>query len=269
MKFYLGTHEVSWLGRTDVPLFVSRRRLHKRKSFPRATGSWALDSGGFTELSMYGKWDVPVRQYVTEVRRFQEEIGGMEWAAPQDWMCEPHIIEKTGLSVEEHQWRTVDNLLALRCLAPDLPFVPVLQGWTFREYLNHAQMYLGNGIDLRREPLVGIGSVCRRQQTEGGREVIEHFASQGVRLHAFGLKLNGLREVGYLLASSDSLAWSFGARLDAPHPGCTHKTCQNCIHYALHWRQKVLARLSMQQPSLFVQVPENQKGSLAGSREPS
>lgn len=200
---------------------------------------------------MYGKWDVPVRQYVDEVERFSEQIGNLDWAAPQDWMCEPWIIEKTGLSVDEHQWRTVENFLQLRALAPHLPFVPVLQGWTFEEYVIHAQMYLGSGIDLTRERVVGIGSVCRRQQMQGGREVVEHFAGQGVRLHAFGLKLNGLREIGYLLESSDSLAWSYNARRNPPLPGCTHRSCSNCIHWALHWRERVLKALTTQQPSLF------------------
>ncbi len=36
MKFWLGTHEVSWLGRTDVPLFISRRRLARQKTWARA-----------------------------------------------------------------------------------------------------------------------------------------------------------------------------------------------------------------------------------------
>lgn len=48
--FYLGTHQPQWLGRYDVPMFISRRRLSSRKSLPQARGRWALDSGGFTEL---------------------------------------------------------------------------------------------------------------------------------------------------------------------------------------------------------------------------
>ena len=54
------------------------------------------------------------------------------WAAPQDWMCEPAIIAKTGLAVVEHQRRTVTNFLELQALAPDLPFIPVLHGWACR-----------------------------------------------------------------------------------------------------------------------------------------
>lgn len=49
-QFWLGTHKTGWLERTDVPLFISRRRLVERVTLPRARGPWALDSGGFTEL---------------------------------------------------------------------------------------------------------------------------------------------------------------------------------------------------------------------------
>ena len=45
------------------------------------------------------------------VRLYRDEVGGLQCAAPQDWMCEPQIVAKTGLSVREHQQRTVENLL--------------------------------------------------------------------------------------------------------------------------------------------------------------
>jgi len=52
-----------------------------------------------------------------------------------DWMSEPIMLAKTGLTVAVHQARTVANYLALRDLAPDLPFIPVLQGWRLDDYL--------------------------------------------------------------------------------------------------------------------------------------
>jgi len=98
MRFYLGTHETSWLAKTDVPLFISRVRLALRKSYPRARGRWALDSGGFTELTKHGGWSITPVQYVAEVRRWRDEIGQMDWAAIQDWMCEPHMLMDSGLA---------------------------------------------------------------------------------------------------------------------------------------------------------------------------
>jgi hypothetical protein len=157
VRFYLGTHLPNWLGKVTIPLFVSRRTLAPRRTLPRALGPWALDSGGFTELSMHGRWTVPATQYVAEVRRFRDEIGGMEWAAPRDWMCEPAMLRRTGLSVIEHQRRTVSDLLELRALAPDLPFIPVLQGWHEWQYLEHLEAYTRAGVDLTKEPSGGAG----------------------------------------------------------------------------------------------------------------
>src|SRR5688572_22878073 len=116
MIFYLGTHQPHWLARTAAPLFVSARRLRDRKSLPRALGPWALDSGGFSELKLFGTWTVTARQYAAEVRRWRDEIGNLEWAAPQDWMCEPFMLAKTGYTVYQHQQFTVNNFLTLNAL---------------------------------------------------------------------------------------------------------------------------------------------------------
>jgi hypothetical protein len=65
-----------------VPLFVSRRTLAPLRRLPRARAGWALDSGGFSELSLHGRWTTSPATYVAEVRRFEQEIGALEWAAP-------------------------------------------------------------------------------------------------------------------------------------------------------------------------------------------
>ncbi|RTL30579.1 MAG: hypothetical protein EKK55_01880, partial [Rhodocyclaceae bacterium] len=71
-----------------VPLMVSDRRLRDMKKLPRAVGRWMLDSGGFTELQLFGRWTVPPAEYVERVRRYLAEIGGLAHVAGQDWMCE-------------------------------------------------------------------------------------------------------------------------------------------------------------------------------------
>jgi hypothetical protein len=103
----LGAHMPHWLAELDVPLFVSHRRLAGRRTLPRARTGWALDSGGFTELSMFGGWRTAAEDYVAAVRRYATEIGNLEWAAPMDWRCEPVMLAKTGLDVPDHQRRTV------------------------------------------------------------------------------------------------------------------------------------------------------------------
>lgn len=258
MRFFLGTHHPAWLGRLDVALFVSDRQLRNRRSFPRARGVWALDSGGFTELKDHGEWSTTtVADYIGRVRRYRDEVGGLEWAAPMDWMCEPVVIAGgivdgqrfvgTKLSVPEHQARTVANFLELRFAAPDLPFIPVLQGWTLADYLRCVDLYTAAGIDLSAQQVVGVGSVCRRQATGEAARIITALTTEvpGIRLHGFGIKTAGLSAYGRELASSDSLAWSYGARKRGiALPGCTaHKNCANCPRYALRWRDRVIAGL--------------------------
>lgn len=255
IRFYLGTHEVSWLAQvTDVPLFVSHRRLARRRSLPVATTPWALDSGGFTELNMYGGWRTTPAEYVAAVRRYRDEIGQLEWASPQDWMCEPWVLDQTGLTVADHQRRTVDNYLHLCGLAPDLPFIPVLQGWELDDYLRHIDTYADVGIDLTTQTVVGIGSVCRRQGSGQIAHILDVLHQRGLRMHGFGVKTEGLASYADLLTSADSLAWSFRARMAARdgegYPGCTHKTCSSCLKFALRWRERILANLDRQQLAL-------------------
>lgn len=255
--FLLGTHQPGWLATAGVPLFVSDRRLRVYKRLPVAVAPWALDSGGFTELQYFGRWTVTPQDYAGRVRRYQDRVGRLGWAAPQDWMCEPVVIAGgrvgpmvfagTGLSVAEHQARTVANLLELRAIAPDLPWVPVVQGYALPEYLRCVDLYAANGVDLTTEPLVGLGSVCRRQATGEAGRIIAALHSRGVtRLHGFGVKTLGIRRYGHLLTSADSMAWSIDARLRRTPalPEChgRHQNCANCQRWALTWRQtRVLA----------------------------
>ena len=244
MDFYLGSHMPHWLRIAEISLMVSHVRLRRRKSLPRAIMPWVLDSGGFSELSLHGEWTIPTDEYVQSVRRYRDEIGNMVWAAPQDWMCEPWMVEKTTLSIEEHQRRTIDNYLDLVERAPDIPWIPVLQGWTVDDYHRHAEDYCDAGIDLTTQPTVGIGSVCRRQATTEAATIIRSLWATGIHnLHGFGFKTLGLREVGGMMASADSMAWTIRARHALPLPECNHKQCQNCLPFALQWREKVLSNI--------------------------
>ena len=143
------------------------------------------------------------------------------------------MVERTGLSVAEHQHRTVQNYLTLRGLAPAVPFMPVIQGWRLPDYLACADLYASAGVDLAALPRVGLGSVCRRQSTEEIAVIVAALAARGLRLHGFGVKTGGLHLYGHLLASADSMAWSYAARREPPLRGCTgHKNCANCLVYA-------------------------------------
>jgi hypothetical protein len=247
--FYLGTHQPGWLSRFDVPFCVSHGRLRDYKTLPKALGRYMADSRGFTELKQHGTWTITPEQYVAAVARYDAEIGHMDWAAPQDWMCEPEILANTGLTAEEHCRRTVDNFVRLERLWPEFsddenPFMPTLQGGTPDLYRLCARMYADAGIDLRNYETVALGSVCRIQATSKLAPILDAVLEidEDLPLHGFGVKLDGLRRYGKYFASADSLSWSFNARQDKILlPGCTtHINCANCPIWALQWRDKVL-----------------------------
>lgn len=236
MDFLLGTHEVSWLARTRRPLFISAVRLERQKTWPKAKGEWGQDSGGFSMIGKFGYWPGTDAEYAANTRRWGGAIGGLRWAAIRDWMCEPFMLAKTGKTIADHQKLTIESLANLRALAPEIAWTPVLQGWHPDDYEAHAAMYRASGFDLSLEPIVGVGSVCRRQATSEGEAVFRRVAQLGLRIHAFGVKTDGLRRYGSLLASADSMAWSYAARVRPVRlPGCKHVTCANCFRWATRW----------------------------------
>lgn len=295
-ELYLGTHQCHWLhdvkyrhhfeGRT---LFVAIHRLATRKSpYPPALHRYCVDSGGFSALQRHGRFVASASEHVAMVRRIVGQLGpGLcLWVAPQDWMCEDIVIygglaprgvvfhgtrDARGLrpgdeeqdrdtAVRIHQRLTVANFLELRWLAPDIPWIPVLQGQTLAHYEYCDQLYRRAGVDLAAAPVVGLGSVCRRQATAEIEEIVGHFHAKGYRLHGFGVKTLGLSRYAHQLVSADSLAWSEDARRKPPLPGheARHINCANCPDWAARWHQRIVARHltpSGTQPSLFGGAP--------------
>ena len=190
---------------------VSINSLRKRQSDFKVN-DWLLDSGAFSELSRFGRYRHTVEEYATEIRRWSV-CGQLLAAVSQDYMCEPVILEQTGLSIEEHQRLTIERYDALSRLV-SVPLMPVLQGFRVGDYLKHIDDY---GTRLSLGAWVGVGSVCKRNARP--QEVADILAAiknkrSDLKLHGFGLKLTALesREVRELLYSSDSMAWSYPAR---------------------------------------------------------
>lgn len=182
-----------------------------------------------------------------------------------EWMVEPHVLARTGATVETHQRRTVTNYLRLRELAPDLPFIPVVQDDTASSYERCADLYERSGVDLAELPLVGVGSVCRRQHRAEVEQIMRSLAARGLRLHGFGIKTTGLARYATALASADSMAWSFRGR----HvPGCTpsHRTEANCLRFALAWHDRLLRSLEGGQSDGGVSPPPNRDWSVVPRR---
>jgi hypothetical protein len=190
---------------------ISVNRLVSRVSWFQC-GSWMMDSGAFTELTRHGQYRHSVADYAFQIRRWASSL--LVAAVSQDYMCEPFVLKKTGLTVREHQLRTVRRYEKL--LEERLPvhIMPVLQGYDPREYVCHIRDYK----DLLPDGAwVGVGSICKRNsKPEQVLKVLDavHSERPDLHLHGFGLKISSLVCPGILkrLHSSDSMAWSFAGR---------------------------------------------------------
>lgn len=247
-KFYLGTHVLNHIDKTNIPLFVSFRQLRSRKlkRFNHNTPI-CVDSGGFSELNLFGKWTITHKEYDNKLKQLKTLGLKIDWAAQQDWMCEPFVIDKTGLDIETHQKLTVDNYIKLNSLNSDVDYIPVIQGYELDDYLSHIDQFYDNDIDLSNERIVGVGSVCRRQSSDEIKDIIKEISKKGINIHGFGVKTNGLKKYKQYMNSCDSLAWSFSARkLKEKCFKCQNKNiknCANCLNYALKWRSNLFNKI--------------------------
>ena len=211
MRFFIGLHHPCDCQHFDAA-FVSVNAIRQRKG-PFAVQDWILDSGAFTELSTHGGYRHSVDEYATQIRRWKSN-GNLLAAVSQDYMCEPWILEKTGLTVEDHQRLTIERYDALLRCDTGCYIMPVLQGYAPQDYARHIEMY---GDRLAPGMWVGVGSVCKRNGDPRAIEAVLlaiYHRRPDLRLHGFGLKKTALASgvVQELLFSADSMAWSYAAR---------------------------------------------------------
>jgi len=237
LKFYLGTHMVNFVEQVRIPWFVSITRILKRKSI--IEGDWMLDSGGFTQISQHGDYTISEQDYL-DVVEYQKPV----LAFCQDWMCEPQMLKKTGLTVRDHQDKTLESYLSMASFSKKIR--PVLQGWDAKDYVNHLRAYKRAGVDIHQ--LFGVGTVCSRN---GDSEIIRKILSEIIteepklKLHGFGVKSESMAANQDLLWSADSMAWSVTGRMDKLcGMVCPTKNCANCLEFALLWRKKNLYLLA-------------------------
>jgi hypothetical protein len=215
MMFFVGMHQPSDAGRVRGA-FISIHRLKKRRStFPARR--FIIDSGGFQSIRLHGGYPLNPWFYAQQVKRWKGLMGKKLLAAvSQDYMCEPAMILKTGLSIPEHQRLTIqryDDLMA--CDLGGAYLMPVLQGYEPKDYVAHLKMY---DERLKRRAWVGVGTLCKRQINMGDIEDIlmaVKLYRPDLRLHGFGIKTTALESeiVRDLLFSADSMAWSWHARM--------------------------------------------------------
>jgi hypothetical protein len=243
MHFYIGLHQPSDAWHFERS-FVSVNRLKRRKSDFRVN-RWILDSGAFTELERHGAYRDSPEHYAAQIDRWSQ-CGSFEGAFTQDYMCEPFMLKRTGLTVREHQTLTIDRFRRIQQSTSASVF-PVLQGYQPREYAEHLCMY-GDQDLLKPGTRMGVGTLCKRnssiQQIEDILERI-HEMAPALLLHGFGLKLTALRShnVRSKLFSADSMAWSFAARM--------HGMDQNCWRTAKEFERRILGQKLRYSPYQF------------------
>jgi hypothetical protein len=238
---------------------ADRARFRVRRPPADHIASLAIDSGGFTAAARWGRYPWTPAQYVDWIHAEARDVP-LDWCAIMDYACE-RDVNRTALATNRARIKaTIRHDRALRSLAPDLPWLSVLQGNTFE----------GRALDLRLRrrldllfPHMGVGSICRRP----GREAAAVLAWYGARLpatryHAFGLDIRTFDAddaAYFLLQSWDSYSWTWprGAKrmdrpadlLQRPGEGRSAYTRRIAVFYHDHVIRPRL--LAPRQPALF------------------
>lgn len=220
VRFYPGLHQPADAHRFERAC-ISIRRLWRRKK-PLGCKFVMVDSGAFRELELHGEYQHSVDVYADELHRlYTSGVVNIEVAVAQDYMCEPFMLAKTGLTIADHQRLTIERYDALVKALADrfdgacpFPVLPVLQGYSPADYVRHVVDY---GSRLAHGMWVGVGSVCKRNGApEQIAAVLKAIANirPDLLLHGFGVKVTALMNeiVRRLLTTADSMAWSFAAR---------------------------------------------------------
>lgn len=218
-QFYVGLHQPS-----DARHFrrccIHVGRLETRQK-PLGCDELVLDSQAFRILELHGEHQLSPVAYAALAAQIAT-LCGRVIVVTQDYMCERYIFQKryehTGVrfAVTDHQRLTISRYDALHYHAGQrgLQVMPVLQGYTPAEYVDHIRQY---GRRLKPGMWVGVGSVCKRNGDPSAiRDVLYSIskARPDLRLHGFGLKSTALGW-GWIrdaLYSADSMAWSYAAR---------------------------------------------------------
>jgi hypothetical protein len=221
--------------------FVSVKRLMRRKRVGFPVRKWIMDSGAFTTIAQHGGYPHPVGDYARYIRDYATN-GCLMAAVAQDYMCEPQMLQRTGLTVADHQRLTIERYDQLRHEdVGGVYIMPVLQGYGASDYIRHIADY---GHRLLPRAWIGVGSVCKRNSDP---LAIAHVllaiksVRPDLRLHGFGLKITALasRIVQLLLFSADSMAWSFHARMhgrDHHDPAEAQRYVRRVQSLTTNWR---------------------------------
>jgi hypothetical protein len=211
MRFFVGL-DCPFHAQHFGAAFISVGRLRDRKG-PFAVHDWIMDSQAFTTIHRFGGYPHPVSEYAAQIVKWAS-CGNLLAAVSQDYMCEPSMLEKTGLTIPDHQRLTIERYDALLACDTGVLIMPVLQGYAPEDYVSHLAQY---GDRLGPGAWVGVGSVCKRNSSP--LQILDVLMAiksvrPDLRLHGFGVKITALSDgnIRNLLFSADSMAWSLSAR---------------------------------------------------------
>ena len=216
----------------NAPVLVSANALRRRAGGFRQPSielfsgcNVALDSAGFVAMVRYRGYPWSTSDYVRLAKSHP-----WAWWAAMDYCCEPEVARDRA-EVRARIASTVRHHGECCACADDLGVaapLPVLQGWFPDDYERCVDQ-----LDVDA-PLIGVGSVCRREPAaiEAIVNRLDAVLPSSTRLHLFGVKgssvaaLRGHRRV----ASVDSMAWDYEAR-------------RNRIgRFSVDWRASVMRR---------------------------
>lgn len=144
--------------------------------------------------------------------RWAESIGA-DYVALPDYACEPSLhptdpFDRVFHSVLD-QW---DAYQVYRAGDYDFQPVPVLQGWTPREYRLCARWMDAQGL---RTDYAAVGTVCKRGSTDAICDVLSALEAEwpDTEWHLFGATLNAWKDdrLAGRFRSADTAAWNWGA----------------------------------------------------------
>lgn len=221
--FYPGLHQPS-----DARHFrrccIHIGRLGTRQK-PLGCQEVLIDSQAFMKLKLHGRYPESPEAYAAKVRR-AAQLCERVTTVTEDYMCEPFVLARTGLTLAEHQRLTIERYDRIRAaLGEGIYLMPVLQGYCPLEYVAHLAQY---GARLALGAWVGVGSVCKRNSDPAAiRAVLLAVKAErpDLRLHGFGVKITALASptVRQLLYSADSAAWSYNARRNGRNANDWHE----------------------------------------------
>jgi hypothetical protein len=266
----------------------SARKFHMPEATDLTEVDFALDSAGYTGLLNFqrnGKQEGIAGIFPWSFEAYLEfaNLSGCSWYSQSDLCVEQAVannreaieyrIRATATLLEGalrilYAWqnelsRTCNSTVVANLLRPP---VPVLQGRNTSDYM--LSLDLLNQVWGRWEgwldkapSLIGVGSMCRRDllhPDEGLYAIMDTLGRnfpKGSRAHLFGVKNQALNEIPKMdfIASSDSMAWDYSARVKAHRTGVSNSMDRRTAEMS-SWMSNAFSRISASTrlPSTFL-----------------